>query len=93
MVGDGLCHAVMVWISVGLYDGRMHAYWLDKTQHGSWPYAVTKPEEGFIRCASEPVVADLNGDGKAEVIFASWVEKGTFQTGKLHVLNYLGEPI
>jgi uncharacterized repeat protein (TIGR01451 family) len=75
------------------YDGRMHAYWLDKTQHGNWPYAVTKPGEGLIRFASEPVVADLNGDGKAEVIFASWVEKGTFQTGKLHILNYLGEPI
>jgi len=75
------------------YDGRVHAYWLDKTQHGSWPYSVTNPEEGFIRFASEPVVADLNGNGKAEVIFVSWVEKGTYQTGKLHILNYLGEPI
>jgi uncharacterized repeat protein (TIGR01451 family) len=75
------------------YDGRMHAYWLDKTQHGSWPYAVTKPGEGFIRFASEPAVADLDGDGKAEVIFASWVEKDTYRTGKLHILSYLGEPI
>jgi uncharacterized repeat protein (TIGR01451 family) len=71
----------------------MHAYWLDKTQRGSWPYAVTKPGEGFIRLASEPAVADLDGDGKAEVIFASWVEKDTYQTGKLHILSYLGEPI
>src|SRR6185436_7501611 len=22
------------------YDGRVHAFWLDKTQHGSWPYRV-----------------------------------------------------
>ena len=22
------------------YDGKLHAYWLDKTEHGSWPYAV-----------------------------------------------------
>src|SRR5690606_37703546 len=25
------------------YDGRLHAYWLDKTQHGVWPYAVYRP--------------------------------------------------
>ena len=22
------------------YDGRLHAWWLDKTEHGAWPYAV-----------------------------------------------------
>ncbi|TFG73031.1 MAG: VCBS repeat-containing protein, partial [Anaerolineales bacterium] len=22
------------------YDGRLHAFWLDKTEHGNWPYAV-----------------------------------------------------
>ena len=22
------------------YDGRVHAYWLDKTEHGSWPFEV-----------------------------------------------------
>jgi hypothetical protein len=40
--------------------------------------------------ASEPVVADLDNNGKAEVIFTSWVQKGTHRTGKLHILNYLG---
>ncbi len=59
------------------YDGRVHAYWLDKTEHDSWPYEVYNPGEGFKRFASEPVIADLNNDGKAEVIFASWVEKGS----------------
>jgi uncharacterized repeat protein (TIGR01451 family) len=72
------------------YDGRLHAYWLDKTEHGNWPYSVYKPAEGFYRFASEPVVADLENDGHAEVIFTSWVQHGTNQTGKLHVLDYLG---
>jgi hypothetical protein len=36
---------------------------------------------------------DLNTDGKAEVIFTSWVEKGSGLTGKLHILNYLGQLI
>ena len=72
------------------YDGRLHAYWLDKKEHGNWPYRVHNPTEGFIRFASEPVVADLDDDGKAEVIFVSWVQKGTQHTGKIHILDYLG---
>jgi hypothetical protein len=71
----------------------MHAYWLDKTEHGSWPYSIYNPAEGFYRFASEPVVADLNSDGLAEVIFTSWVKKGTNRTGKLHVLDFQGNPI
>ena len=75
------------------YDGRLHAFWLDKSEHGKWPYAVNDPDEGFYRFASEPVIADLNNDGLAEVIFASWVEKGTGATGRLHILDYLGNPL
>jgi FG-GAP-like repeat len=75
------------------FDGRLHAYWLDKSEHGNWPYSVTKPGEGLIRFASEPAVVDLDNNGKAEVIFASWVQKGSYQTGMLHVLNYLGNPL
>lgn len=75
------------------YDGRLHAYWLDKTEHGMWPFSVYKPAEGFLRFASEPVVADLNNDGKAEVLFTSWVQKGTSRTGKLHLLDYQGNPL
>ena len=43
------------------YDGRLHAYWLDKTEHGSWPYDV--PGAG-IRFAGEPVVADLDATAR-----------------------------
>jgi hypothetical protein len=75
------------------YDGKMHCFWLDQTEKGNWPYSVHHPQEGFYRFASEPAVADLDGDGKAEVIFASWVQKGTHSTGKLHVLDSLGNPV
>jgi uncharacterized repeat protein (TIGR01451 family) len=81
--GDG--HQEILFSS---YDGRVHAFWLDKTEHGNWPYAVYTG--GPFRFASEPVVADLDDDGHAEVIFASWVQKGTYQTGKLHILSHLG---
>ena len=72
------------------YDGRMHAYWLDKTEHGNWPYKI--PGSGF-RFASEPVIADLNNDGHAEVIFTSWPENGGNRIGQLHILDYLGNSL
>lgn len=69
------------------YDGKVHAYWLDRTEHGSWPYDV--PGTG-IRFASEPVVADLDADGQAEVIFTSWPQKSVGGTGQVHVLSSAG---
>ena len=75
------------------YDGRVHAYWLDKTEHGNWPYSVYHSAEGVYRFASEPVVVDLDGDGPAEVIVASWVQKGSGITGKLHILDAQGNPL
>jgi hypothetical protein len=87
--GDGLLE-----ILFSSYDGRVHAFWLDKTEHGNWPYTVDHhSSEGFYRFASEPTVADLDNDGHAEVIFTSWVEKGTHQTGELHILDYLGNVV
>lgn len=74
------------------YDGRLHAYWLDKSEHGSWPYDVAATGPG-IRFASEPAVADLDADGHAEVLFASWPQKGAGYVGMLHVLDYLGNPL
>jgi len=75
------------------YDGRVHAFWLDKIEHGNWPYSVYNPAEGFYRFASEPVIADLDNNGYAEVIFTSWTEKNSNNTGKLHILDYLGNLI
>jgi uncharacterized repeat protein (TIGR01451 family) len=80
-------------IVLSSYDGRVHAFWLDKTEHGAWPYSVYNSGEGWFRFASEPVVADLDNDGRAEVIFGSWVQKGSHRTGKLHILDYHGNPI
>jgi uncharacterized repeat protein (TIGR01451 family) len=87
---DGDCEKEILYAS---YDGRVHAFWLDKTEHHNWPYSVYNAGEGFYRFASEPAIADLDNDGRAEVIFASWVEKGTNQTGKLHILDYQGNVI
>ncbi len=73
------------------YDGRVHAFWLDKTEHHAWPFDVYIG--GAYRFASEPAVADLDNDGKAEVIFTSWPQKGGNRTGKLHIVNYQGQMV
>lgn len=83
--GDGLKE-----ILFPSYDGRLHAMWLDKTEHGNWPLWVYNSAEGFYRFATEPAVADLDNDGHAEVIFGTWVQKGTHQTGDLIIADYLG---
>ncbi|HSD82743.1 MAG TPA: FG-GAP-like repeat-containing protein [Anaerolineae bacterium] len=75
------------------YDGRVHAYWLDKTEHGNWPFEVYNPAEGFYRFATEPIVADLENDGKAEVIFASWTQNGSNAPGKLYIVSWNGNLI
>jgi hypothetical protein len=72
------------------YDGRLHAYWLDKTEHGSWPYEVTIPAQGYIRFASEPAVVDIDNDGLAEVIFTTWTEKDSDARGQLVIVSAAG---
>ncbi len=72
------------------YDGQVHAYWLDKTEHGQWPFKV--PGSG-IRFASEPIVVDIDNDGQAEVIFASWPQKDLNLVGQLHVLSAQGQQL
>ncbi len=83
--GDGLKE-----ILYPSYDGRLHAYWLDKTEHGNWPLSVYSAAEGVYRFATEPTVADLDNDGYAEVIFGTWVQKGTHKTGNLIIADYQG---
>lgn len=73
------------------YDGRVHAFWLDKTEHGNWSYSVNDQDSMYF--ASEPVIADLDNNGTAEVIFTSWAQKGSYKTGTLYILDYLGNPL
>lgn len=75
------------------FSGRVHAFWLDRTEHGSWPYRVWTPPLGHFRYASEPAVADLDGDGTAEVLFTTWTQKGSNAGGSLYVLDSTGTPL
>lgn len=70
------------------YDGKIHAYWLDKTEHSSWPFEAYT--SGPYRFASEPIVADLDGNGPAEVIFTTWTQKGSNLRGQLIIASSTG---
>ncbi|MFO0550582.1 MAG: hypothetical protein U0271_19460 [Polyangiaceae bacterium] len=72
------------------YDGKLHAVWLDKTEHGNWPFVV--PGSG-INFASEPAIVDIEGDGPAEIVFTSWPENGGGHIGKLYVLDADGNQL
>jgi uncharacterized repeat protein (TIGR01451 family) len=51
---------------------------------------VTDFSDGTLYFASEPVVADLDNNGLAEVIFTSWPQKGSYKTGKLYIVDHHG---
>ncbi len=72
------------------YDGKLHAFWPDKTEHGHWPFDVSHTSDGYITFASEPVVADLYGTGTPDVLFATWTQKGSNRTGRLFILDNMG---
>ncbi len=75
------------------YDGKLHCFWLDKNEKHNWPHSVYNPSEGVLRFASEPVVADLDNDGKAEIIFSSWTQKSSNKVGKIHILDMYGNTL
>ena len=74
------------------YDGKVHCVWLDETEHGAWPYTLDSRSAAVLSFASEPAVADVNGDGKQEVIFATYTQSDQLdERGKLYVLDYSGK--
>ena len=75
------------------FDGKLHCYWLDKSEHGHWPFSIYDPNEGIIRFSSEPAVADLDNDGNLEVVFASWPQFYSNTGGHLFILDRQGNQL
>ncbi len=75
-------------------DAKVHCWDLDGTEHGAWPYSLVKRSSSVLAFATKPAVADVNGDGKQEVIFASYTQLGQkTQRGSLYVLDGTGKPL
>jgi hypothetical protein len=74
------------------YDGRLHAMGLDKAELPGWPVDLN-PGGGPLRFASEPAAADLDGDGRLEVLFHVWTGKGSDADGELRIVDWQGAPL
>lgn len=88
--GDGLSE-----ILFNSYDGKVHCFSLNKTEPYAWPYSLTKRTSPQYEYASPVACADIDFDGKMEVIFASTFDKTQNLTevtnGYLYILNYEGK--
>jgi hypothetical protein len=70
-------------------DGRMYAWGPDAALVWSYDYTGGQP---FI-AASEPAVADLNQDGRPEVIFATYGPDLPTTASTLHIISGTGAPL
>lgn len=62
---------------------------MDQTEKYNWPYIVTT-NVNDIEYSSEPVIVDFDNDGFAEVVIATWPQKGSGKWGTIRILNYQG---
>lgn len=70
------------------FSGKLNCYSLDHTQRGSWPINVY--DGAALEYAAAPTVYDLNGDGKAEVIFTTFTQKTGTKKGSLYITDGSG---
>lgn len=88
-------------ILLNSYNGKLHCFSLDGKEHGSWPFTLPKTTATVYEYAAAPACVDINGDGKKEVIFASWTDSdqggnriestNTGVNGALYVLSSDGK--
>ena len=62
------------------FDGKVHCYSAKDSSKevAGWPFTLPGNSSGsYYEFAAEPTLADVNGDGKLEVVLASWTETST----------------
>lgn len=79
------------------YNGQLQCFNLKGKRFGNWPFRLPQSNETVYEYATTPTTADLNGDGKQEVIFASWTQnekdQNTGVDGALYITDYNGNLI
>ncbi len=70
------------------FAGKLNCFWLDHTQHGSWPINVWDGTN--LEYAAPPAVYDLDGDEKQEVIYVTHPTKHGAKSGRLYIADSMG---
>jgi hypothetical protein len=84
--GDGIMDFIFP-----AYDGKLYAYSENqKPLSQNFPLSITSPGQSFIEFASEVTIADIDNNGKAEIIFTTWTQSGSKNYGSLYILNWDG---
>ena len=61
---------------------------------GLWMYDNNSSWRKIHNTSPEHIVCgDLDNNGQAEVLFTSWVQKGSNQTGKLYIVDHNGNEV
>ena len=85
--GDG-CQEILFTSN----DGKVHCFHADGAEHGAWPYALDSRTTSVPTFATKPAVGDVNGDGRPEIIFATYTRQDQIsERGKLYILDYTGK--
>ena len=75
------------------YDGRLHAFWLDKTEHGNWPYAVYNPPRASTALLPSRSWPTWMTTATPRSSLPPGCKRAPTRPGKLHILDYLGNPL
>jgi FG-GAP-like repeat len=90
-VGDFIQNSGLEILSPA-YDGKLYAFSSDGTMLWSYRFGRTNP---YV-CASEALVADMNGDGVPEIIFTTYTSGDPREPdtpAHLIILNNIGEEV
>lgn len=79
-------------------DGKVHCFSLKDSQHelAGWPFRLPKTTASLFELPGGVACADLNGDGRQEVVFGSVIKNGSGMvtgTGALYVVGSDGSLI
>lgn len=82
-------------IFLNSFNGKLHCFSLDGTEHGSWPFTLPKSNGAVCEFAAPPACVDIDHDGKKEVVVATWTDgvdsTDTGVDGAIYVLSHDGK--
>eukprot|EP01125_Pyxidicula_operculata_P012923 TRINITY_DN4254_c0_g2_i2.p1 TRINITY_DN4254_c0_g2~~TRINITY_DN4254_c0_g2_i2.p1 ORF type:complete len:772 (+),score=114.94 TRINITY_DN4254_c0_g2_i2:19-2334(+) len=88
--GDGIKEVIFASPS-----GHVYAVWLDQSVRYNWPFNLYDHKgNATLLMPTEPVIVDIDNDGYAEVIFASFTsEDSSTENAYIFILDYQGNLI